>query len=656
MGILDSNIFRVLPKTGLEGTNFEQIASSDGFDVFVWQASNDGRDKLCLTFRDIYAWLGGTSLYLVKGKITDTPTEIAINSDNFPGLRMNSQTNKYPTIHHVIACPCTFAYNSSRYGNVSNISSSGVRVNVIFDNGQIYHNFPSCNDTHDYYNDVWKTQSMKRDPADFFRFVESVVWDLPNRKHPVKTKTGDDATLIATGAYYYNPALDEKCYEFHPALNQSNGYGNTVGFGATTNVNPISSGKDIGIRSRFWRTDMEDTNANSFKFMGGYITDNKFTMVGTYRSNQGANPCRMCVFGTQDGGRNWFCMYEFAGKDRLHTETYVSAENGRGVPLKLVGTASSGLYKVKRRIINVPYAEAKEPQTIFDYEAAKDVSAINGTSDSIIFTVPSHGLSSGDCIVVEYQTGVSDGNRTFDWMVNPTADSNSGGNGVLFKVTKITDDTFQVTLYIWNPDGDLPIRHIHALNLCKDGVSVSCGEAYPQGGWILYNAINRADAFSAYNVADITENQFLRLNSTKLSFQRPLGTIVREEEDGTYCYIGMDEGSVAAREDDLSEGRTAKLKHSSTGVYKVPISGIDNLAENGVLLYGTPETCFGFQQVNNILVFVGQYGEIAMSYDWGKSWTTFRSTRGTGQNFCNFGGLTNDRMFSVNNMLVRLKR
>lgn len=653
MGLLDNNKVRTIPATGLEGSGFKMLTSNENFDVWQWDGTSTSRN-LHVTFRDMFVWVStsGDALYMVKGKITDSATTVAVNSTNFPNIRQSG--GNYPKIARVIACPCDFTYlNVNSYGNVSSQSGQKCRICVIFENGQIYHNYPSCQDNCDFYNTVWARSSSVRIEDLFTKFDESVVWDLPNRKSP-----SNDDSLIETGAYYKNPALPANCYEMHPAISQANGYGNTVGFPATNRVNSASKGLDIGLRARFWRTDMDNADANSFYYMGGYIADNLFTMVGTYRSNKGTNPCRTCMFGTQDGGRSWYCMYEFAGKDRLKVgSSYVSADGSVGITLAQSGNAGSGIYTIKRRTLIVPDATNKEPSALFEYGSTINASSIVGTSSSITVTTSSaHGLSNGDVVVVDFQSGQSANNRDFDWMVNESADTTSGGNGIMFKVNNVTSTSFVLTMYVWNPDSNLAVRHIHALNRCKDGVAISCGEQYPHGGWIIYDAIQAADAFSMYNVADSNKNNFVRLNSTADSFQRPLGVVVLQEDDKTYCLIGSDNEFTPMDDVDMPDGRTETFKHNSCGVWKCELSGIDSQKENGLVKLNAKQVAYGFQQMENAYVFTGQFGALAISYD-GNAWTMFQLPQeNRGMNISQFCGMTYDRKFSLNNILVQLKK
>jgi hypothetical protein len=650
MGLLDNNKVITTPKTGLEGTNFVKVASTDSFDVFKWDESKTNR-KLRLSFRNIYAWSSDTSLYLLKGDITDTPQEIEVSTTNFPNLRRNSTTNELPKIEHVIACPCYFATgNGMHYNDMDYWGGTLTRICVIFDNGQIYHNYPSCWDDYDFLTMNSAKSGVPREEM-FNKFDESVVWDIAGRKNPT-----NDMDLVATGAYYYNPALPSRCYEFHPALNQANGYGNTVGFGATTTKNPASNGEDIGLRARFFRVDMDSADCNSFSYMLGYVTRNNYTMIGTYRSNT-SKPCRICVFGTQDGGRNWFNMYEFAAQDRLKLGNSYSTPIGlNGIVLAQEGNASSGLYQVKRRTLIVPTASDKEPSSFFEYSTPVNISSIIGTSSAITVTTESaHGFSNGDAVVIEFQDNVAADNRTFDWMVNGSTTATTGGNGILFKVTSVTTNAFSLKLYVHNTETNLPVRHIHAMNRCKDGVSISCGETYPTGGWILYCPIWQSDGYDKYNVAKPSDNVFVRLNSTADSFARPLGCVIQQESDGTYCYIGNDTATIPTNDVNMPTGRTQSFKHNSAGMYKVKLEDIDDFKNKGIIKYNTPEVCYAFFDILNTKVYCGEFGALGLTKDNGESWESVQLSVG-GQNLTHLSGPTYDRRFSIDNILVQLKK
>lgn len=661
MGLLDNNSVFTTPKTGLETTHFKHVFSNPVCDVFTWDVATL-KTSLKLTFRDGYAWVknDGSELYLLQGEITGTPTTIEVNATNFPNLRQNGLGN-YPAIVRVIACPCSFFMNWETYAaGKSNLTGTDYRICVIFDNGQIYHNWPSCHDTYDF------TRNEQYYNGLFYKFDESVVWDLPNRKHPVKTKTGTDATLIATGAYYYNPSLPDNCYEFHPGINQANGYGNTLGFAATNSVNVASRGEDIGTRSRFFMTDRDNVDSNSFDYMGGYVAKEMCTMIATYRENE-ATACRICVFGTQDGGRNWYCMYEFAGRDRMKEGEGVYSGPQGVVGLAMSqngGSAGSGLYKIRRRALIIPNETDKEPANLFEYDGDVNVDSIVGSSTAITVTTASaHGFQRGDVILFGFQTGVSDSGRDFDWLINETADADSGGNGIMFKIQDVTSTTFTLSLYVYNPGNNLPVRHIHSLNACRDGVVVGTGETYPYGGWILFNKIAAADSWDNYNIANTSTavNPFIRLNSTKTSAQRPVGCLVRQENDGTYVYFASDETTIETQDVEMPAGRTETFSHNTTGVYKIKLSDIDDF-DNAKLVYPSDDVAYGLVDYGGIFVFIGQNGDVALSADEGKTWTFVPIPDDAvvkyffAQQCCHFSGLAEFKYMSIDNILIKLNK
>lgn len=659
MGLLDNNRVLTTPRTGLEGSDFKMLSSNDAFDVWKWDSTYQGVKKYFdVAFRDVFAWHTSRVVFLVKGNITDSPTLIVTNETTFPGLRKDAD-NSYPNIVKIIAAPCTFIYGntSNRYGNITNLTGDDCRLCVIFSNGQIYHNYPSCNDTYDFYSPTLAKQGSTTTVDEmFFKFAESVVWDLPTRKHPVKTQTGDDATLIATGCYYYNPALPDNNYEAHPALNQANGYGNTVGFAATNTVNPASDGTTVSERPRFWFTNRDDYYANPFRYLGGYVTENYYTMIGSYQGNEGSvSPSRICLFGTQDGGRSWYALYELGAHTQRakHGNSYYAASNFPGVPLAQVGTAGDNIYSVKRRTVIMPSTDDKEPSTLFEYDTPVNVASIVGDADSIVFTTASaHGLSNGDVVVVDFQQGVSANDRDFDWMVNSNADGTSGGNGILMKVVSVTSTTFVATLYLSNPDNNITARHIHCLNKCKDGVAIGCGEEYfDKGGWVLYLFMRNMKRTNIAGSLDI-----LRLTSTIDSIQRPLGVIIQQEGDETYCYFASDTANILMTDTTMPSGRTDKFNHSSTGVWKMKLSEVDEFVEKAQMKLNCNQVCFGFQKFGNAFVYCGEDGLIAVSYDNCESWTECRVPGPCAYYISHFCGVTYDGKICIDDFLLQLKK
>ena len=54
-------------------------------------------------------------------------------------------------------------------------------------------------------------------PEDTVRFEESVIWDLPGRKHPSNHVDGDECEC-------YFPGLPEYCYTYSPCINTAPEY------------------------------------------------------------------------------------------------------------------------------------------------------------------------------------------------------------------------------------------------------------------------------------------------------------------------------------------------------------------------------------------------------------------------------------------------
>lgn len=675
MGILDSNKVLSTPKTGLEGTSFELTCSNEAFDMFTWKgdAASEG-DFLRVTYRDMYVWSSNSAshnaLFMVKGKITDKPTKIDVNTENFPGLRAGAD-GKLPLIQRVFAVPCDFTYKwyaddstaEKQWEKDRGTNGTDCRINVVFQNGQIYHNYPACYNNFDFFGAprAWrKSDSTDADGVAFIdelftKFVEGCVWDMADRKNPAK-----DDSLIDTGAYYYNPALIESAYEMHPAIGVGTGYSNTEGFPAFKKHKDLNGTEHT--YSRFWRNNIDEPEANALTWMGGYVCDEKFTMIATYTGNT-SHACRQCVFMTTDGGRNWYNVYEFAGNGRI--KFYKKSESTSFIPgyyavspkLLLDGVTYSGdTLKVQNRVIVVPSSQNKEPEIIFEYGNALTVSGIVGTKTGItVTTSEKHGFFRGECIVF---TGSA--NEGYNWMLNNEADGTTGGNGVMFIVNDTPSDTsFTISQYPYNTHSGLPIRHIHALNRCKDGVAVSTGEQYPQG-WILYGALAKADSH-AYVFPWNNDFKWVRLNSTYESVQRPLGVIVEQEiVDGkadTVVYYGADNEFTPMGEVVMPEGRNDVFSHNSTGVYRFLLKDFDNMA-SGECVFSERENCYCLQKIDNVFVFTGQFGAIAVSYDKGKTWTRAKMLREKplGVEYAQFSGITDDRKLSVGNTLIQLKK
>ena len=205
----------------------------------------------------------------------------------------------------------------------------------------------------------------------------------------------------------------------------------------------------------------------------------------------------------------------------------------------MTSPAGSGLFNVIKRSQYIPNSANKEVEKTkkFKYFPSVAVQSITANAnDIIVVTSSAHGLNGGDVILFEKQNGTS---NEWDWIINTGHTPLLAGDGVIFKAQVIDTTSFRLMECVYNPNNNLNVRHIHSINRCKDGYTIGTGETYPQGGWILYLSVRESDSYARLYPWD--DLQFIRLNSTSLSIQRPLGVIIKQDADNT-VYIGVDNG------------------------------------------------------------------------------------------------------------------
>lgn len=600
---------------------FKKIINSNNLDVYV-----DMDATLHACRKGIYARATSSRVTIYTEGVNGVGESVDLNSSNFPGLIDTS------SIIRIFILPFTRNFTNSTPG-------LQWRLNIVTNKGQVYHNFPARAASSD--------GTAQGD--DYKLFDEGCIWELPERWAPVQTEAGDDATLIATEKYKYYPALPDSAYTFYPAISTDNGYGNT-GFPAVLEKTN-KSGATVKF-ARFHQPVRTGSDFVSLDYMGGLLVDEKLSVIGTYRSNTSNNGCRICVFYTNDGGRNWFARYEFgtAGQIINSSDVQVKAPVTNHTPQDLyVDLAAAGvdLFQIVKRSQYAPSAAVKEPVNMFKYASPVLVNSITAASSKItVVTAAAHGLVSGDVIIFEKQSGGA--SNTWDWMVNSGHTGNSAGDGMIFKVVVINSTSLTLKQVIHNPHNNLACRHIHSLNKSPHGVIIGCGEIYPEG-WILLHNYVESDNYARLLPWDTFE--FIRLNSTNTSAERPLGFLLKH--DGTYI-IGMDNESTNVGNITLPEGRNdTAIKKSSAGVYKAPISKIDNLGEAECILE-TSEVAYFFQEIAGVLVFVGQRGHLAISYDSGKNWFQWK-LEVPGSALSRYSGLMSDRIFMIQNHIFHLK-
>jgi len=508
-------------------------------------------------------------------------TSVTFNINTFPDLL------PFSSIEKILLLPW--------YRNPTQaVPNPGWRCCVITTKGQVYHNFPNRTPVSGLPDGTAQT-------GDINRWQESVVWDLPSRRLPSKTSN--------VFPYSQNPALPDSCYMFFPALSQNNVYGNR-GFGESTSQEV--SGKTV----RFPRFYLHKRNHNPLAFMSGFETSNTIQVIGTYNPNDAiGTSSRICVFATSDGGRQWYNKYEFASN---MAAAYGNALIGNNI----TGTYVSNSFSLQKRNFNIPTATNKNPVDLFFYSPKIDIQSIVKSTALVINTSIAHGLEPGDLIVIKKNQITS---TNFDFLCNDNINTSNGGNGKVWKVEVISSTSVKLYEYIHNPDSNIPVRHIHAINHMKDGFMVTTGEIYPQS-WLVHLKLANSDIFSPVNAYD--NFPFIRLNSSRNSIQRTLGAFMMDDADHTIVYAS-DEASLYGGELHSVPGRTnLSFSRSSTGIFKGKLADIDDFSKF-TCIYEAEQTAVHFKEKNGMWIFGGQQAELVISLDKGSTWKkyTFIGTR-----------------------------
>ncbi len=608
----------------IENPDIVKIFENNKVAVF----KNTNVKTLVGLFRNIAVWADSTNISLSLTGIDGTQESIAFNSTNFPGLISGS------TIEHVILLPWT-RNATTGYAGLE------WRMNVITTKGQVYHNYPS--------------RAASSDgvavAGDHKLFEESCVWELPERWTPVKTTSGGDADLIATGKYKYFPALPDECYEMHPPVNAVSSYGNT-GFPAT--VTKTKEDASTEVYSRFYFTDRSrGFQGNPLGFMGGFAPDAKLSILATYKQNS-ADSTRICLFMTNDGGRNWFCRFEYGANGKLYdaSDVLLSGILPITLPRNMIVTGHSsvgaGVYNIKERSAYAPTSANKEPELTkkFKYGSAIAVSSITpNAGDITVVTATAHGLVTGSVFLFEKQNGTV---NEWDWIVSTNHTAMSAGNGVLFKVLYVNSTTFILRECVYNPHNPLYARHIHCVNKCKDGFTFGAGETYPLGGWVYWIPVRESDSYARKYPWDNFE--FIRLNSTLSSVQRPLGVILKHDSVNS-VYVGIDNETTDIGSVSLPTGRTPTFKRSSNGVFKGALVDIDSQAAY-TCIFESPEVCYFFKEIEGVMIYIGQQGHCGISTDNGNTWSQLHIHTG---DVSRYGGVSDYGFICVSNFIFKGK-
>lgn len=459
------------------------------------------------------------------------------------------------------------------------------RLIVVTDRGQIFHNYPSQHA--DYDGCVCE--------SDIKRFEESVVWDLPGRKYPSSKKEHE-------GYERYFPGLPEEAYRYHPEVNQSGVYPNG-GF-------PASRNTPQGTLCRFY-IPRREPDGNPFFYMSGFCADYKMALIGTYRGNVSVG-VRTCIFASDDGGRQWYCKYEFGdtGEYKFRQGTAEWGRNFGNPILSGMDPLPAGEMRLSKRSCVIPSATDKEPKEKFSFGAELRFSVKSGERILTLDSVEPHGLATGNIV------SVISAPPPFGWMVNTTAGADTAGNGLFFKIEKADEHTVRLYEFVASPENPLACRHIHHINRVRDGWLIGTGEIYPNS-WLLYMQMKEADTFSDRCAADAFD--IFRLNSAENSVQRTLGTIWYDDLENTLLFASDHDILEGKTVLNPIEGRGIRFSRNATGIYRGKLTDIDDYNCFQPVFEAT-EPAYLLQKLDRAIVFSGQRGELALSFDGGNTW------------------------------------
>ena len=545
----------------------------DRRDFAVYKRSIGGR-KIEAAYGLVAVLLKGETIYIYPDyRYPVFHKKVKFCAGNFPGLIGGSK------ISYCLVLP--YFRSISKNKNVKSW-----RLLVVTDRGQIFHNFPS----------QYKEYDGAVINSDITRFEESVIWDLPGRKYPSPKKEHSDYER-------YFPGLSDEAYRYHPAVNISGSYANG-GFAATKET-------PCGTLCRFYISRREP-EGNPFFYMSGFCADYKMALIATYRSNVSVG-VRNCVFASDDGGRQWYCKYEF-GDTGVYAFQQGTAKWGYnfGNPILSPDASIDASICLSRRNCVIPNCAEKEPTEKFSFDKKQEFSVQKDQKIMALTSKEPHGYETGNIVAVVSAP------KEFDWMVNSEADATCDGNGLFFKVEKIDDFSLRMHEFVASPENPISCRHIHHINRVRDGWLIGTGEIYPNS-WLLYMQMKEADTFSVRHASD--KFDIFRLNSGENSVQRTLGVIWYDDPDNTMIFASDHDVLEGKKTIDPIDERNIQFSRNATGIYKGKLEDIDD-CNKFLPIFEALEPAYLLQKLDRAIVFSGQRGELAISLDDGNTWET----------------------------------
>lgn len=497
--------------------------------------------------------------------------KVVFNENNFPGLIRGSK------VLNCMLVPFLREVESNRF-------YKRWRLVVVTDKCQVYHNFPARNVDLDGFECF----------GDIARFEESAVWDVPGRRYPSNNQNCEQCEI-------YNPCLPSEAYEYHPSIDVKSKYGNK-GFAKSTVVQTESGSTKV---SRFYfPTRTSDTC--SFFYMGGYEPDYKITVVGTYRSNK-KEGVRTVVLATSDGGRNWFAKYEFGDEGEYD---FRQGENswGQNHGNVLDGTRLSAPFLMNAYLQKRSLTHCEDSK--FSWGKEIKVKEIQNTVPIMLTCFEPHGLKDGNIIAIHSDDGL---NTEWEFLFNNDYSETSSGNGVLYKVIVVDENTVQIFEHVANPDSALACRHIHHINRLRDGWIIGTGEIYPQG-WLLFMQMKEADTYSYIHASDYLP--IYQLNSSPDSVQRTLGMDVIDSEKPEIIFAS--DQDLLNRPENMFT-RNGMISRNSIGIYKGMLEDIDDFSRF-YPIFEAKEPAYMFRKIEGVYLYSGQRGEFALGLNGGNRW------------------------------------
>lgn len=513
--------------------------------------------------------------------------KITLNDKTFPGLWKGSKLLMF------LLLPYARIVKQDHYQNAQ-------RLCVITDQGQIFHNYPAR-------SRPYEGDSLSGDIA---LFEESVVWDLPGRLFP-----SPKHEHAKTERYF--PNLPESCYVYHPMPCDNPGFRDVYGNGGFASSTLVKDEQGIEYSvSRFYQNS-RSVQANSFHFMGGGGFSHKMNIIGTYRGNvdQGV---RTCIFATDDGGRQWYCKYEFTDMGVYDFQQGHSESWGRnfGNPIRIsseeIKIAPKTISCCRRNIV-LPTENNSIPVVSFAWEGCGRIVSINSKVNGpveLTFENP-HNLKTGNIIALTADDRQMEDPR-ISWLLTQGLTAQSAGTGLLFKVEVVDVNSVRLYELVSAQEPMLPCRHIHHVNRIRDGWTIGTGEIYPNS-WVLYMQMKEADTYSVVHASDYLP--IYRLNTSMKSLQRTMGVLITDESEPRIIY---------ASDHDISDRENVPgncFSRNSTGVYCGKLCDLDD-RNKLTCVFEAEQPSFYFQNLDGMLLFIGQRGEIGVCTDpTMKKWT-----------------------------------